>query len=276
VKIVETRNGSVTSTKQFVWAGDQLCEERDGSGSVTKRFFAQGEQIGGTDYFYARDHLGSVREMTDSSGSIQSEYNYGPYGEVSKVAGTGPDADMQYAGMYMHQPSGLNLAVNRAYSATQGRFVSRDPISEKGFDLVSDPSDGSNPVYSGGQYPVSTLLQDPVLMAAVPSLPSVDFGSDSVAEPNPYSYANNSPINFVDPTGLSCGCHMNPHRQQNPDSDLAECLAGCVDRLRNCVARCYEMYVKPIDIWICVHRCYKHFKDCVDGCLKRYPPNVCV
>jgi len=32
VKIVETRAGIVTSTKQFVWAGNQLCEERDASG----------------------------------------------------------------------------------------------------------------------------------------------------------------------------------------------------------------------------------------------------
>ena len=116
VKIVETRAGSVTSTKQFVWAGDQLCEERDASGNVTKRFFNQGEQIGGTNYYYTRDHLGSVREMTDGSGNTVAAYSYDPYGRATKTQGS-LDSDMQYAGMYMHQPSGLNLAVNRVYTA---------------------------------------------------------------------------------------------------------------------------------------------------------------
>jgi len=59
-KIVEKVNGAVTSTKQFVWCpGDaQPCEERDASNSVTRRFYAQGEQIGGTSYYYTKDHLG--------------------------------------------------------------------------------------------------------------------------------------------------------------------------------------------------------------------------
>src|SRR5439155_23115659 len=60
VKIVEKENGNVTSTKQFVWIlGDtQPAEERDGSNNVTKHFHAQGEQVGTTNYYYTRDHLG--------------------------------------------------------------------------------------------------------------------------------------------------------------------------------------------------------------------------
>jgi YD repeat-containing protein len=43
VKIVEKENGSVTSTKQFVWCPEepQPSEERDGSNNVTKRYFPQ-------------------------------------------------------------------------------------------------------------------------------------------------------------------------------------------------------------------------------------------
>ena len=68
----------MTSTKQFVWCpGEpQPCEERDGSDSVTKRFYAQGEQIGSTNYYYTRDHLGSIREVTDNSGAVQARYDY--------------------------------------------------------------------------------------------------------------------------------------------------------------------------------------------------------
>ena len=56
-----------------------MSEERDASGiNVTKRFFAQGEQIAGANYYYTRDHLGSIREMTDSTGTIQARYDYDP------------------------------------------------------------------------------------------------------------------------------------------------------------------------------------------------------
>ena len=80
VKIIETRSGSVTSTKQFVWNADRLCEERDASGNVTKQFFALGQTISGTPYYYSRDQIDSVREMTDSSGNVVAAYSYTPDG----------------------------------------------------------------------------------------------------------------------------------------------------------------------------------------------------
>src|SRR6266568_2952259 len=78
VKIVEKENGAVTSTKQFVWCpGEpQPCEERDGSNSVTKRCYPQGMQVGSTNYYYTKDHLGSIRELTDSSGVVQTRHDY--------------------------------------------------------------------------------------------------------------------------------------------------------------------------------------------------------
>ena len=133
VKIVEKENGAVTSTKQFVWCpGEpQPCEERDGSNSVTKRFYAQGDQIGSTNYYYTKDHLGSIREVTDNSGAVQVRYDYDPYGRRTKVSG-GVDADFGFTGHYHHQPSGLHLALFRGYDADLGRWISRDPIGENG------------------------------------------------------------------------------------------------------------------------------------------------
>jgi len=134
VKIVETdASGSATCTKQFVWApGDaQPGEERDASDNVTKRFYDQGEQISGTTYFYTKDHLGSIREMTDVSGTTQVRYNYDLWGNETKVSGT-MDPDLGYAGYYQHLPSGLHLTMFRAYDANLGRWISRDPIGERG------------------------------------------------------------------------------------------------------------------------------------------------
>lgn len=127
VKIVETVSGSVTSTKQFVGG-----EERDGSGSVTKQFFARGQKNGATKYFYGRDHLGSIRGMTDNSGASVSDRAFDPYGRMT-VLSESVAPDFGFAGMYAHTRSGLNLTVFRAHSANLGCWLSRDPIGEEAY-----------------------------------------------------------------------------------------------------------------------------------------------
>jgi RHS repeat-associated protein len=142
ISIVEKNSGgTVTSTKQLVWDGSTVAEERNVSNTVTKRFYAQGEQISGTSYYYTRDHLGSVREMVDNSGTIQARYDYDPYGRVTKVSGS-MDSDFQYAGYYEHATSGLNLTLFRAYDPIAARWLSRDPIS--GTNLYAYV--GNNPI----------------------------------------------------------------------------------------------------------------------------------
>jgi len=133
VRIVEKTNGNVISDKRFLWEGTQIAEERDSTGgTVNKRFFAQGAQISGTAYYYTRDHLGSIREMTDSTGTnIVARFDYDPYGRRTLVSGTDL-ADFGFTGHYYHQASGLHLTLYRAYDANLGRWLSRDPIGEKG------------------------------------------------------------------------------------------------------------------------------------------------
>ncbi len=79
VSIVETVAGSVTSTKQFVWCDRRRCEQRDASSAITAQFFRGGETISGTKYFFEKDHLGSIRELTDNTGAVQAEYRYDPF-----------------------------------------------------------------------------------------------------------------------------------------------------------------------------------------------------
>ena len=80
-------------------------------------------------YYYTRDHLGSVREMLNSSGTIVARYAYDPYGRTTLVSGSNM-ATFQYAQMYFHQPSGLALTRYRAYDMSVGHWLSRDPLAE--------------------------------------------------------------------------------------------------------------------------------------------------
>lgn len=130
--MVEKVSGSTTSDRRFLWCGMEICEERDSSGgTVIKRFFSQGVVDNGTALYYATDHLGSVRELTDGTGAIRARYDYDPYGRTTKVSGD-KDSDYRYAGLFAHQTSGLQLAVFRAYDPALGRWINEDPVGIEG------------------------------------------------------------------------------------------------------------------------------------------------
>lgn len=82
-------------------------------------------------YFYTQDHLLSVREVTNSSGSIQGQFSYSPYGRQSTLQGS-IIPDFAYANYYLHARSGLNLTRTRAFDSQLGRWLNRDPIAERG------------------------------------------------------------------------------------------------------------------------------------------------
>ncbi len=129
-RIAEKLNGIVI--KRWLWDGKELAEERDTSGvNVVKRFFAQGEEINGVAYYFTKDHLGSIREMVDSSGVVQARYDYDPYGRKMKTYGT-MEADFGFTGHYYHAASNLHLTLYRPYSTDLGRWLNRDPAQELG------------------------------------------------------------------------------------------------------------------------------------------------
>ncbi len=123
-------SGSLTSTKQFLWEKNVLREERDGSGNFVKAFFASGERVGSTSYYYTKDHLGSIRNVCDASGVIQSAYQYDFFGRRSVQTESVP-ATFSFAALYLHSRSGLSLTSARTYSSALGRWLSRDWINEQ-------------------------------------------------------------------------------------------------------------------------------------------------
>jgi RHS repeat-associated protein len=130
-RIVEKTGGTVTSTRKFVWCGTEKCEFRDAADAVTIRVFQQGHHNGTTPYFFADDHLGSVRELLSGGGTVVARYDYDPYGRSTTILGTTP-TDFNYTRLYRHSRSNLDLAVYRAYDPDLGRWLNRDPIGETG------------------------------------------------------------------------------------------------------------------------------------------------
>jgi RHS repeat-associated protein len=78
------------------------------------------------------DQLGSVRDVIDAtSGSLVASYDYTPYGAVARSSVTN-GTDYQYAKLFYHTNSGLNLSATRAIDPVTGRWINRDPIRELG------------------------------------------------------------------------------------------------------------------------------------------------
>ncbi len=142
-------NGSTPSysgnaTKNFVWCGSERCEERDSSNAVVSRFCGIGQAASGSNYFYAFDHLGSVREVTDGSGNVLAAFGFDPYGNKSVLSGTFKPA-FGFTGIYEHSRMNLALTWFRQYNPSLGRWLSGDPLGESsGLNLYGYA--GNNPI----------------------------------------------------------------------------------------------------------------------------------
>ena len=128
VRIVEKDNSVTTKDTRFVWCAFTVCEERDAAGTtILKRFLPHGWTDGATSYFATRDHLGSVRELMDGTGTLRARYDYDPFGRMTKLSGD-YDTSVGFAAHYYHATSTMILPRYRAYYADLGRWTSLDPL----------------------------------------------------------------------------------------------------------------------------------------------------
>ena len=74
-----------------------------------------------------RDALGSTLALTDSSGTLQTQYSYEPFGKAT-TSGVANNSTFQYTGRE-NDGTGLYYYRARYYNPTFERFISEDPLA---------------------------------------------------------------------------------------------------------------------------------------------------
>lgn len=162
--------------------------------------------------------------MTDSSGNIQAQYHYDPYGDVSKIQG-GLDSDFLYASYYLHSPSQLNLTLRRAYNSNLGRFVNRDPIMEKG---------GINLYCYVKNNPI--IYRDPLgLMCCSIGIPPRPQPAPPRRNPDDDDEISCREQCFIDYQACKDDCYR---KYKCPSPELDDCLSDCKAEYFRCLDNC--------------------------------------
>jgi len=85
-------------------------------------------------YFCAYDGNGNMMALVSAAdGSVAARYEYGPFGELIRATGPVAKANpIRWSTKYQDDETDLVMYLRRPYSASSGRWLSRDPIEESG------------------------------------------------------------------------------------------------------------------------------------------------
>jgi len=165
------------------------------------RRISQNELINGTWTltFYGYDGFGSVRQLTDSTGTATDTYDYDAWGNAVNATGSTPNA-YRYRGEQYDADLGLYYLRARYFNPLSGRFVSTDP--EQG--SPQDPTSLHRYAYAASD-PVNKL--DPsgratgIETGLLTSIVSITFGA---ATDNLVSYGIASGVGAGIGASISC------------------------------------------------------------------------
>jgi RHS repeat-associated protein len=131
VAILDQTNGLVSS---FVWGLDASGTLRGagGVGGLISMTVYQGANAG--TYFYTYDgNFNVVALVSASTGTVRAQYEYGPFGEMVRASSQAASASpFRLSSQYQDDETGLVCYVYRYLRASAGRWLSRDPMGERG------------------------------------------------------------------------------------------------------------------------------------------------
>lgn len=137
-----TVNGSVTLHQRYIYRGylQISCVDATRSGHPALWHIAWDPrekiatrplaiQKNGTWYTYGYDLAKNVMEVFNPHGTIVTAYSYAPYGAVTATGTTQP---LQWSSEFYDSELGMVYYNYRHYNPLDGRWISRDPLMEKG------------------------------------------------------------------------------------------------------------------------------------------------
>lgn len=96
-----------------------------------RNYFKEGFEEGANDYFYATDHLGSVREVVASDGTtIASRRLYDPWGKATE-SGSAALSDFGFTGHYLRVSTARSSIFSGTSSGDDGRVPGQLPVLGK-------------------------------------------------------------------------------------------------------------------------------------------------
>jgi RHS repeat-associated protein len=142
------------TTEKYVYGSNQnIALEFDGSNNLTHRYlFGDGidqieaDESNGTVLWGLVDHLGSVRDVVDNSGTVKNHISYDSFGNITAQADSSVVFRYGYTGREFDSESGQYYYRSRYYDPTVGKFISEDLIGFGGGDLNLNRYVGNNPV----------------------------------------------------------------------------------------------------------------------------------
>jgi len=168
---------------------------------------------GGSTYYYHLDGLGSVKEITDSTGSTVEKYRYDVYGQPAIFDGLGnPLTESAIGNSYMFtgrrydKESGLYYYRARYYNSVSGRFLQMDPITWVPNDpriiRPNDPIIANIFSFRILSFFLSAISTETKNLELVIYQAIVANGIEDPQILHRYIYVGNNPLNFIDPLGL--------------------------------------------------------------------------
>jgi RHS repeat-associated protein len=140
------------TTERYVYDGSNIALVFDGTGTQTHRYLygtgvdqVLADERGGTVVWALSDNQGTVRDLVDGNGTVLNHVVYDSFGQVQSQSDAGLEFRYGYTGREQDGETGLDYYRARYYDASNGRFISEDPIGFSAGDSNLTRYVGNNP-----------------------------------------------------------------------------------------------------------------------------------
>lgn len=164
--------GSVApTTERYIYDGQNISLVFDGQGNQIERYLhgpkvdqVLAEEVNGQTQWMLADNQGSIRQITDDSGTVLNQIDYDSFGNINSQSNPTAFFRFGYTGREWDSETGQYYYRARYYDPKVGQFISQDPIGFAARDanlyryVGNSPTNGTDP---SGKYKVE-IEYDPI------------------------------------------------------------------------------------------------------------------